>query len=313
MKFRLTCPVWGEWHVNAFLRYGLPSLQASGNLDAIDYTLAIHTTPRDAARLMPALRGLNREVYTPLYGAQPAGLASAVDTQQRLHRFDRAKARATGSIWACVPPDVVWAEGTFAHYRDLLEAGKTVVFHHMPRVALEPAARALEYFGKRHLARVALDFEHPLGLMYRADNPTFPKHAELVLWPAGNDGLVCRLLAAEIKVADPSKVPINDVAQLDRPIGDRMAVISDSDEAMALSLAPVYKDADWARDGAPLSAETVRAFLEQYPSPATRELARHSYRLHAGNVSLASWAAAERQADALMAEVFDGYQPALVA
>lgn len=307
MKFRLTCAVWGDWHVDAFLRYGLPSLQAPGNLDALDYTLAIHTTPRDAGRLMPALRGLNREVYTPLYTSPPEGLAAAVSTQQALHRFDRAHARRHGQIWACVPPDVVWGEGTFARYRDLIAAGKTVIFHHMPRVSLEPAARALAYFGKRHLARVALDFEHPLGRMYRADNPQFPPHCELVLWPAAT-GILCRLLAAEIKLADPSKVPINDVAQANRSLGAGMAVIRDVDEAMALSLAPVYKDEDWARDGVPLNAQIVRDFLEKYPSPATRDLARHSYRLHAGDVTPAAWAAAEQQADALMAQVFDGYQ-----
>ena len=314
VKFRLTCAVWGDWHVDTFLRYGLPSLQAQGNLDAIDYVLAVHTTPKDAARLLPALRHLNREIYTPLYGDIPSGLAHAVDAQQTLHRFDRQKARHTGAIWACVPPDVVWGEGTFARYRELLDAGKAVIFHHMPRVALEPAAPALGYFGRRHLARVALDFEHPLGRMYRADNPSFPPHAELVLWEIeGGAGIVARLLASEVKLLDPSKIGVNHLCQVDRALGDRAGVIADADEAIALSLAPVYKDSDWARDGAPLCAQTVRAFLEQYPSPATRELARHSYRLHAGEVSPHQWAAAERRADALMAEIFDGYQPPLVA
>ncbi len=312
MKFRLTCVVWGDWHVDAFLRYGLPSLEAAGNLDAIDYTLAIHTTPRDAARLMPALRHLKREIYTPIYAKPLEGLAHAVDTQQQLHRFDRYKARVTGSVWACVPPDVVWGEGTFARYRELMEAGKHVIFHHMPRVSLDEAAPALGCFTRRHLARVGLDFEHELGRMYRADNEKFPNHAELVLWQAG-PGLLCRLLSAEIKIVDPSKISINDVAQVERPLGSAFSVIQDADEAVALSLAQAYKDSDWTRDGAPLSAQTVRRFLEQYPSPATRDLARHSYRLHAGDVPPASWAAAERQADALMAQVFPGYQPALVA
>ncbi len=313
MKFRLTCAVWGDWHTSTFLDYGLPSLCASGNLDAIDHKIAIYTTERDARRLMPATRGMNREIYTAIPSGVASGLSAAVDTQQQVHKLDRSHARKTGQIWACVPPDVVWGEGTFAQYSDLLASGKTVIFHHMPRVTLEEAAPALQYFGRRHLARVALDFEHPLGRMYRADNPTFPRHAELVLWPAGTDGLICRFLSAEIKVADVSKVPINEVAQVDRPLGERMAMIADSDHAIALSLAPAYKDSDWARDGMPLSAELVRAFLAQYPSPATRELARHSYRLHAGAVPPAAWAAAERQADALMAQVFDGYTPALVA
>lgn len=312
MKFRLTCAVWGDWHINAFLRYGLPSLQAAGNLEAIDYVLEIHTSPRDVGKLLPGLRHVNREIYTSLYNVPEGGLANAIDAQQRIHRFGRQKARETRSIWACVPPDVVWGEGTFARYRALIESGKEVIFHHMPRVNGETAKPVLECFTKRHLARVALDFEHELGRMYRATNEKFPNHAELILWQAGA-GLLCRLLAAEIKLADPLKVPINDVAQVGRPLGSSFAVIQDADEAIALSLAQPYKDSDWARDGAPLSAQTVRSFLTRYPSPATRELARYSYRLHAGDVSPAAWAAAERQADALMAQIFDGYQPALVA
>lgn len=309
MKFRLTTVVWGEWHVDAFLRYGLPSLLAPGNLDAIDYTLAIHTSPRDAGRLMPALRGLKREIYTPIYTKPIENLAVSAGIQQMMHRFDRRHARKSGAVWACVPPDVVWGEGTFARYRAMLETGKTAVFHHMPRVEIETAAAAIGGdFSRRNLARVALDHEHPLGRMHRADNPAFPPHCELAIWPAGG-GLLSRMMSSEIKLADPVRVPINEAAQAAQPLGLGMGVIQDADEAMALSLAPVYKDRDWARDGAPLSAQMARDFLAKYPSPATRELARYSYRLHAGNVSPAAWVAAERQADTLMATIFDGWQP----
>jgi hypothetical protein len=303
--------VWGDWHISQFIKHGLPSLKAPGNLDAIDYVIAVHTTPRDIGKLMPALRGVKTEFYTSIPDKLPAHLSSAVDVQQAIHRGERGLAERTGAMWACLPPDVVWGEHSWALYRKFFEAGKWAIFQHMPR-ATDDAGAAFYDYSKRHLARVALDFEHPLGRMYRADNPTFPKHAELIIWPAPH-GLLTRLLASEIKVCDPSKVAVNRMAQSARTLGDRAAVIQDSDEAIAISLASVHKDEDWTRDGVPLSAQVVRSFLGDYPSPATRDLARYSYRLHADEADPASWLAAERRADNLMASIFDGFRPAQVA
>lgn len=311
MKFRLTLAVWGDWHINQFIKYGLPSLKAPGNLDAIDAVISVHTKPKDAGKLMLALRGTKAEFYTSIPDRLPEGLADAVGAQQTIHHGERALAKRTGAKWACLPPDVVWGEGTWRRYRELFEADKFAIFHHMPR-ATDTAGVAFYDYAKRHLARVALDFEHPLGRMYRADNPAFPPHSELIIWGCPQ-GLLTRLLAAEIKVCDPAKVVVNGAAQSALNLGIHAAVIQDSDEAIAISLAPVHKDEDWARDGVPLSAQIVRSFLGDYPSPAIRELARYSYRLHADEAEPASWAAAERRADTLMASIFDGFQPAQVA
>ncbi len=83
-----------------------------------------------------------------------------------------------------------------------------------------------------------------------------------------------------------------------------MLVVADSDEAIALAMAPPGKDFSTWLTGSPLSPAMVRAFANEYQSPATEKVARRSYRLHAGAIDLDEWAEVERRADAFIEEAF---------
>ena len=124
----------------------------------------------------------------------------------------------------------------------------------------------------------------------------------MIIWPAPG-GLLNKTITAEVQTCIALN-PLNGYGLATEEDEDKMLVVADSDEAITLAMAAPGKDfSEWLTQ-IPLSAATVRAFMENYPSAATEKIARHSYRLHAGAIDLDEWAEVERRANAFIAEVF---------
>ena len=303
MRFRFTLAAWGDWHLDQLARHGVPSLRALGNLDAVDYVISAHTRPADAERLRAALEGVNAELGAPIADGTGGDQATANGTIQGCAVQDVALAAAADEAWGMLAPDMVWSEGTFALYRRLLEAGNRAIFRPLLRVDADKAGTIRE-FGARHLAGLALDCEHAMGQLYRADAERFTTHAEAIIWPAP-DGRVHQTISADIVLCVPSETAITAHGLAEDGWG-RMAAVVDSDESVALAMTPADKEYEWQEGSAPLSPALVRDFLTRYPSGAGRGLAARPYRLHAGDTDPSSWAEAERRAAAFVGEVFDG-------
>ena len=302
MRFRFTLAVWGDWHLRQFEAHGVPSLRAPGNLGAVDYHISAHTRPADRDRLAAALQGLDADVKTPLpddvrgdrHAANPAILGFRTE--------DRAAAAAAGEAWALLSPDMVWGEGTLAHHRAAFEAGKTMIFRPLLWVDAEKAG-VVRDFGRRSLAKVALEHEHAIARDYfRADGPRFSSHTEMIIWPAPG-GLLNKTITGELQTCVAS-APQDGFGLATEADEGKMEVVGDSDEAIALAMAPPDKDFSTWLSHEPLSPGLVRQFAGWYPSPAMDKVARRSYRLHAGDIDPAEWAEVERRADAFIAEVF---------
>ena len=302
MKWRFSLAVWGQWHIDQFITNGLPSLKATGNLDVIDYVIAAYTRPVDYERMKAALDGVNAELTMPIADDTVGEQAVANATIQHYAAQDMDKARAAGEVWALLAPDMVWSEGTFACYRRLIDAGNKIIFRPLLRVDSDRAGTIRE-FGNRHLAKLALECEHEIGKLYRADAERFTTHTEAIIWPAP-DGRLHQTISADIVLCIPNKTGITPQFLSDEAFGDQMAVIRDSDESVALAMCPADKFYDWQNGGSPLTPALVREFLRAYPSPAIRGLAERPYRLHNEDTDSSRWVEVEQQAAAFIAEVF---------
>ena len=303
MKFRFTLALWGDWHLSQFERNGLPSLRAAGNLNAIDYHISVHTRPADFYRLSVMLQDINADIKVPLADDTQSDQGTANAVVHNCKMQDYAGATANGEAWVLMSPDMVWGEGTFVHHRQAFEAGKTAIFRPLLRVDADKAGTITD-FGKRSLARIALEHEHNVSQkFYRADSPLFSSHAEMIIWPAPG-GLLNKTITAEIQTCMAGHALYGSECLATEAAKESMLVVGDSDEAIALALAPPNKDFSHVVGTSPLTPDIVRTFANWYWSPATEKIARHSYRLHAEDIDLAEWAAVERNANDFIAEVF---------
>ena len=304
MRFRFSLAVWGEWHVGQFVAHGLPSLKARGNLDAIDHVVAVHTRPADLERLRVALDGVNAELEAPIADDAGGEQAEANSTIHGHAERDFNAAADAGDVWVLLAPDMVWSEGTFALYRRLIEAGNKAIFRPLLRVDADKAGTIRE-FGARHLAGLAMECEHAMGGLYRADAERFTTHAEAIIWPAP-DGRLHQTISADVVLCVANAMNVTPQFLSAESFGDRMAVVADSDDSVALAMCQADKFYGWQKGNGPLTPLLVREFMTMYPSPAARGLASRPYRLHAGDTDPSRWAEAERRAAGFVDEVFDG-------
>jgi hypothetical protein len=309
MRVRLACTVYGDWHVDQFIRHGIPSLRAPGNMPDLDAVLAVHTRPADAQRIAPALAGLSAVELTAdvSEGIAAGNFNVGVSEQNRGSQIELDRATANGELWALSSPDTIWGEGALSRYVELMTAGAAMVVPALLRVDASRTGTITD-FGPAHMAKLALEYEHLNGRLYHSDSPLFPKHAELAIWPVPN-GFVLRTFSAEALVCNPRRASVNPRNWLVMAPADEnsIAVIGGSDEAIVLSMAPPDKAKDWLIKGAGrLRPQVVREFVQRYWSPVTKAVARRSYRLAAGDVPESAWAEAERQAAAFVAAVFAG-------
>jgi len=300
MRFRFTFVVWGDWHIDQFVKHGLPSLRAPGNLDAIDYHISATTRPSDLERVQATLDGLNAEVRASLPDDVKSDQGTANSKVHDCKIQDYAAAQCAGEAWALLAPDMVWGEGTLAHHRQAFEAGKTAIYRPLLRVDAEKVG-TISDFSRRALAKVALEYEHSVAKMfYRADTPLFSSHSEMIIWNAPG-GLLNKTITADIQTCMARQIPLVEFLAPDE---NKMLVVGDSDEAITLAMAPPNKDTTWLVGTEPLSIAIVRAFLKAYPSPASEKIARHSYRLHANDINPADWVDIEQHANKFIDEVF---------
>lgn len=303
MKFRFTMAAWGDWHISQLERNGLPSLRAPGNLDAIDYHISVHTRPADHDRIAAALAGLSADIKTPLPDDMQSDQGTANGVVHVCKSQDHAAASAAGEVWALLSPDMVWGEGTLAHHRQAFKSGKTVIYRPLLRVDAEKAG-TISDFGKRSLARIALENEHSVSReFYRADGPLFSSHAEMIIWPAPC-GLLNKTITAEMQTCIASSTAPNGEFMTPEVVEDELLIVGDSDEAITLALAPPNKDFSHIVGTSPLTPDIIRTFANWYSSPASEKIARHSYRLHADDVDFAEWTEVEREANEFVAEAF---------
>jgi hypothetical protein len=310
--------MWGDWHVGVFLDANLPTMLASGNLPAlaakVEFEYLIYTTPEDARRMkqhpaflrLKTLANVRLELFRPETTSNPIGLHHEV--------WGKAirRARELSSFILLMPPDVLWANGSFGKLGDALSAGKRAIFMTYPRVVSETLLPAmLDRFVRSadqsiavpatEMMSLALVHIHPLMAAYMRSGSHFPVHPEMVIWPVEGDGFLLRLMARELFCFEPGRYELNSQSLLARlPPEEEVHVFDDSREFLGLSLTPLWKDMEWYLRPRRVEPLFVGRWWITYDSPFNDYLSNKNLRFWTGKVDEVRWRRLERQADALL-------------
>ena len=282
----LVTVLWGNWHRDAFLNANLPTMLASGNLPALaagaDCEYRVYTTKKDAAIIIAdrAFRRLRSLMPVSLKQFTPSKTRNPISLHHDIWRAATAHARRRGSFILLMPPDVAWADGSFAHLRSVLEAGKRAIFMTYPRVVSETTIPAIaEGFPRaadeavaipaHKMMALAITHIHPLMAAYSRLSTHFPIHPEMILWPIESNGFLLRLLARELFCFEPGRYPLNQQSLLAHlPPAEEMHVFRDSREFLGVSFTPLWKDMEWYLRRRRLDPLFVGRWWNNYDSPA---------------------------------------------
>jgi hypothetical protein len=311
--------LWGDWHRNMFLDANLPTMLARGNLPAlfagVDCEYLLYTTEQDAALMMQnaAFRRLNSLMTVSLKLFQPSKTAHPVVLQMEIWREATAHARSRASFVLFMPPDVAWADGSFAALRAALEAGKRAIFMSYPRVVSETIVPALaDRFPRngdeaatapaKDMMALAVAHIHPLMTAHSRSSTHFAIHPEMVLWPIEGDGFLLRHLARELFCFEPGRYPLNTNALLARmPPDDEIHVFADSREFLGISFTPLWKDMEWYLRRSPLDPLFVGRWWVTYDSPINDYISAIDFHFTCGQADEDPWRRAAQQARNLLA------------
>jgi hypothetical protein len=317
----LVTALWGDWHREIFLNSNLPTMLAPGNLPAlcagIDCEYLVYTTPQDAVKMTRhrAFQRLRSIVPVTLTLFTPSKTKNVFNLHHEIWRRATEHALRQQAFILLMPPDVAWADGSFACLRDALSSGKRAIFMTYPRVVSETIVPALaERFPRgmgeamivppRDLMTLAVTHIHPLMAAYDRAATHFPVHPEMILWPIEGDGFLMRLLARELFCFEPGRYHLNAqslLAQL--PPDDEIHVFRDSREFLGVSFTPLWKDMEWYLAPRALEPLTIGRWWIHYDSPMNDRLSAINLRFTCDTAEERRWRLAEARANVVMAHL----------
>jgi hypothetical protein len=318
VHFHFSTVVWGPWHTGVFLEVNLPSLLAPGNLEAFaarhEVTYRIFTSRADVERIKStaAFERASKIVPFEFIECPVEDTDDPIGTHHLLWRRSIIEAEDAGAMVLFVPPDVIWANGSFGHVAELAARGKRAIFITYMRVIAETCVPETR---RRHLSAdgavldasadelttLLMEHIHPLTLTYLHDSPNFPIHPEFILWSVPGEGFLMRVLVREMFCYDPALIDLNQQALPAHPIDPELIhYINDSDDLFSLSLAPLKKDVEWYADRRPLSTLRLASWWLTYDSPANDIVVAHRFYMHVGPRTPSKWRPVELQSDALI-------------
>jgi hypothetical protein len=313
--------LWGDWHRDTFLDANLPTMLAPGNLPAlaagVDCEYLIYTTAKDALQMTRnrAFARLRSLLPISLKLFRPSKTKNIFSLQHEMWGSATEYARTRAAFILLMPPDVAWADGSFARLRAALEADKRAIFMTYPRVVSETFVPALaEHFPcnadeavvvpPKDMMALAITHIHPLMAAYDRAARHFPAHPEMVLWPIQGDGFLLRLLARELFCFEPGRYPLNAQSLLARlPPQEEIHVFCDSREFLGVSFTPLWKDMEWYLAPKRLDPLFVGRWWVDYDSPMNDHISTLDLRFTCGVAAEAGWRLAQKQADILLAHL----------
>jgi hypothetical protein len=310
--------LWGDWHRETFLNSNLPTMLSPGNLPAlsagIDCEYLVYTTPQDALKMSRnrAFQRLCSIVPVSLKLFTPSKTKNIFNLHHDIWRKATKHARRQQAFILLMPPDVAWADGSFARLRNVLTFGKRAIFMTYPRVVSETIVPALaERFPRdageamivppKDLMALAITHIHPLMAAYNRAAAHFPIHPEMILWPIEGDGFLLRLLARELFCFEPGRYPLNAQSLLAQmPPDNEIHVFRDSREFLGVSFTPLWKDMEWYLAPRPLDPLFVGRWWIDYDSPMNDRLSAVNLHFTCCTAEESRWRLAEAQADVLL-------------
>ncbi|HTP81628.1 MAG TPA: hypothetical protein VMQ11_01720 [Alphaproteobacteria bacterium] len=328
----IVVPVWGERYVQRWLRYGLASLLADGNLPVLAKVaptkLLLCSTQEDLSVLLasPLLKAVR-----DLCGLRVVTLAQNA-AELRGHKYNlmsvchnlglkQAWADDYGVIFGLA--DVLAANGSWGTVSRHIAAGRRAVLTQGLTVReelLDPllAAHATRTetslsVAPRNLVRIALEALHPLSMSQVWGAPYFTVHPSIMFWPLKGHGFLMRswhlmpLFLHPDRQAQITTTADGDLlgSALSNP--DDCACITDSDDGCFFDVA--YPEKLDFIPAHPSTADPTRIakWLETNTRPFNRDMIRHKFWFHDG-IDPNDWRAVEEESDRAIEEVMRCYE-----
>lgn len=218
-------------------------------------------------------------------------------------------ARAQGKFVMFMPPDVIWSDGGFGHFADLIvHQGKRAIYinWHLRAISESFIPEFHKRYGvgssaisasSRDLIRMTLDHIHPLSSIYLRDSEFFPRHSEMMFWPVPGEGVLMHVFALTPFIFDTSRFEYTDrklVTKVEDP--DDLHYVVDSDDLYIVSLAELGKDRDWYETARPFDFVRHAEWWLYYDSPGNDYLTPQPFRLKFSDATEAKWNRAEASA-----------------
>lgn len=310
--------LWGDWHRNIFLDVNLPTMLSTGNLPVltagIDCEYLLHTTAKDAIDIKrsPAFARLQSLLPVSLKLFTPSKTQNAISLHHDIWRQAIDYARERSAFVLLMPPDVAWADGSFARLYGAIEAGKGAIFMTYPRVVSETIVPAvLERYQRdagaaltiapQEMMALAITHIHPLMAAYDRAAGHFSIHPEMILWPVEDDGFLLRLLARELFCFEPGRYRLNAQSLLAQTVpDDEIHVFRDSREFLGISFTPLWKDMEWYLAPRQLDPLFVGRWWIVYDSPINDHLSTLDLRFTCGKAEESRWHQTAARADMLL-------------
>jgi uncharacterized surface protein with fasciclin (FAS1) repeats len=315
-RFQLITVVWGEWYIDIFLRFNIPSLLASGNIPDLcarqQGRYVIHTRQSESERIRSSA------AFAMLARCLPVELVAHPDeffegNPHTLHgtlwraATDNAAER---SEWiAFIAADIVLAEGALRHLADQFAAGKTIVYGFTLRVTEHTFLPNLQHesdgtsaalaISPRALTALALNHLAPLYICYLRETRHFGYHPELLLYPVPGEGIVLRAFVAHCIALDPRRCELAEGLE-PRAISDPLDIgfLTDSDAFAVVSITPASHQVHWWFDRRRSDIIEAAWLWRQIGNFPCRYLARQSFLFHHGAMTPAKWRRTIARADA---------------
>ena len=313
--------LWGDWHRRMFLHVNVPTMLALRNIPAltagIDCEYLLYTTAKDAAVIKrdPAFERLQSLLPVTLKVFTPSRMKHPISLHHEIWQLATKHAHRRGAFILLMPPDVAWADGSFAHLRGAFEAGKRVMFMAYPRVVSETIVAAMaERFPRatdqstvippRDMMALAMTHIHPVMAAYNRFSTHFPIHPEMILWPIEGDGFLLRLLARELFCFEPGRYPLTAQSLLAHlPSSKEIHVFRDSREFLGVSLTPLWKDMEWYLRRSRFDPLFTGRWWITYDSPINDYLSAFDLRFTCGKEDETRWRRTEQQAREVLTHV----------
>jgi hypothetical protein len=145
VRYQFAIALWGKHYVEDFLRYALPACLTTGNLCGFaryDSEFDIYTVDEDNALITsaPVMQALAAFTDIRITRLIPSVVPTGRDNgkyalMNAMHKLAIERSAETNSAVFFLGPDVALADGTLAHVREQLEAGKRLVMMGSVRVA----------------------------------------------------------------------------------------------------------------------------------------------------------------------------------
>jgi hypothetical protein len=315
-----TC-AWGPWHIDMLTRITWPCILAERNLPTLmrecSGVYRVCTTQRDQRQLRELA------VFRAIADLVPVEFVDtpteSPDIAFHMSRFFTAleDARREGAIFFNIWPDVIFSDCTLGNAARQLSKGRAGCILPTLRVISETCvAEALNKFSPSpgvataipagEVVRLGMRHLHPLSATSFAD--AVHGRPEIGMsYRVPGEGMVLRSSFAWLFV-DPNRIVVP--RQFPRPTTDDpdpgrlVHVVSDSDDMLFLSLAPLSKELEIFRPHHATDAMDVsRTTMHPQPSPFFDIADRVCTRLHYGPMAEDVWRPVVRRSDAVFRRV----------